>query len=283
MIRDILLTYSSVLLGSITLWSNIKLFRKIPIWLFFTGLALIFAIIFERASIVSLVYAITYGVITYHYWNTKHIFYFLLIIGLSLPLFSHLPILGFNNFQYLDHVLVSENGIPYSLYFNLDKTLIGIFLIGFSTQSTKLNWLPLLKKVFILLFFMSLIFSFLGITLEYIKFAPKLPYFTPIWILKNLFFTCLAEEAFFRKFLQEKIHDSLNSKLNPTISILIAAIIFGIFHFKGGAIYVILATIAGLFYGYIFHKTKRVESSILLHFSFNLVHFIFFTYPALKV
>jgi membrane protease YdiL (CAAX protease family) len=46
-------------------------------------------------------------------------------------------------------------------------------------------------------------------------------------------------------------------------------------------LYVVLSTVAGLFYGYAFWKTDRIQSSILVHFSVNLVHFLFFSYPAL--
>ncbi len=42
-----------------------------------------------------------------------------------------------------------------------------------------------------------------------------------------------------------------------------------------------LATIAGLFYGYAYWKTNRLEASILVHFGLNLIHFVAFSYPAL--
>lgn len=44
----------------------------------------------------------------------------------------------------------------------------------------------------------------------------------------------------------------------------------------------LFATIAGIAYGYAYVKTKRIETSILVHFNFNLAHFIFFTYPVLS-
>ncbi len=129
---------------------------------------------------------------------------------------------------------------------------------------------------------MGLIFFVLATALGYSQFEPKLPYFTPVWILVNLFFTCMAEEALFRRLIQQKIHDSLSGKYAGAISIFIAAALFGLAHFKGGAIYISLATLAGLFYGYIYYKSKRIVSAILLHFSFNLIHLLLFTYPTLK-
>jgi len=44
---------------------------------------------------------------------------------------------------------------------------------------------------------------------------------------------------------------------------------------------VVLAAVAGIVYGYAYEKTQRIEASILCHFGVNIIHFIFFTYPAL--
>ena len=62
---------------------------------------------------------------------------------------------------------------------------------------------------------------------------------------------------------------------------LIGALLFGVAHIAGGLHYVILATVAGLGYGWVYHKTQRVEACILLHVLLNTVHILFFTYPAI--
>lgn len=64
---------------------------------------------------------------------------------------------------------------------------------------------------------------------------------------------------------------------------LVQAALFGVGHYKGGIPYVIFASIAGLFYGYAYDKTKRIESAVVVHFGLNLTHFLFFSYPALKL
>lgn len=63
---------------------------------------------------------------------------------------------------------------------------------------------------------------------------------------------------------------------------MLASLMFGLAHFKGGISYVMLATVAGVGYGFVYQKTKRIESSILVHFAVNTIHFLFFTYPALR-
>lgn len=64
------------------------------------------------------------------------------------------------------------------------------------------------------------------------------------------------------------------------LALVLASILFGLMH-MGGWIYVLLATSAGMFYGWIYQKTRSVEASIITHFLLNAMHFIGFTYPAL--
>lgn len=65
------------------------------------------------------------------------------------------------------------------------------------------------------------------------------------------------------------------------LALLIAAILFGLAHYAGGTKYMILTTVAGISYGWVYLTAKRIEESILTHFGLNLTHFLFFTYPAL--
>ncbi len=277
----ILITYGLLLSGVIALWFNIRPFGKVPLWLPLTGASLLSGVLFERATLVSLGYTVLFGFMTWYSFRKKTMVLFLLILFLSLPLFFHYPIIGFNNYRYLNNIIISDGASPYSLYFNLDKTMAGILLLGFGLQSRTTDWRSVFKKISINLLLMCFIFLILAMALGYVRFEPKVPYFTPVWILVNLFFTCMAEEAIFRRLVQEKLHNSLNVKYGAVISILVTSILFGLAHFKGGLIYMILASLAGLFYGHIYYKTKRIESPILLHFGFNLVHFLLFTYPAL--
>lgn len=279
--HGILLTYGSLLAGVIAIWLNINLFGKIPLWLALAGLSIVLGVVFERAGLLSLSYVMLFGVVTYFHSKKNDLLFFLFTLILSIPLLLHVPFLGFNNYKYLDNIVISDGASPYSLYFNLDKTIAGLLILGFGFNVEAIDIPSMLKKVVINLLVMCLVFLVLTNLLGYVHFEPKIPYFTPIWILTNLFFTCIAEETIFRKLLQQKLYNTLSTTYRSSISILLASVVFGLVHFKGGSIYVIMATLAGLFYGYVYDRTKRIESSILLHFGFNLVHFLFFTYPAL--
>lgn len=279
----ILLTYGFLLLSVISIWSGYKVFYKFPLWLIFLILSFGGAFLLERASVVSVVYTTILGFVIYYYYQKKSFILFFLVLILSIPLMLHFSILGFDNYKYLDTIVLTPSSSPYSLYFNLDKTAIGIFIIACSYQVTKVNFLSIAKHIVISLGMMAILFFVLATVLGYSKFEPKLPYFTPIWILVNLFFTCLAEEAIFRRLIQQKIYDSLPTKYALGVSLSVASLAFGLAHFNGGILYIILATIAGVFYGYIYHKTKRVESAMLLHMLFNLTHLLLFTYPSLAI
>ncbi len=122
----------------------------------------------------------------------------------------------------------------------------------------------------------------LALMSHYVRPNFKLPQLTWLWILNNLFFVCVAEEALFRGLIQGGLAKLLPpKKIWAFFAIGVAALLFGLAHFKGGPAYMILAAIAGLFYGYAFWKANRIEAPILVHFSLNLIHFLAFSYPAL--
>jgi membrane protease YdiL (CAAX protease family) len=121
-----------------------------------------------------------------------------------------------------------------------------------------------------------------SIALGYVRPDLKFGGFFLQWAWVNLFFTCLAEESFFRGFIQNGLSGLLaRYRHGSVVALIIASLSFGIAHFAGGLKYVVLATIAGLGYGLVYQRTRHIEASMLTHFSVNAVHFLFFTYPAL--
>ncbi len=191
---------------------------------------------------------------------------------------------GFHNPIIVEHVLLSQDSIPYTLRFNFDKALVGLFIIFWLHPLVPdvREFFVMLKKmlpVALISLFVVMMFSFL---LGYVRFDTKLPDFLGYWLWANLFFTCVAEEALFRGFLQKQLSLLLNKlKYGAMIALFVCAILFGLAHAGGGAKYVLLATVAGLGYGMVYYRTQRIESSILLHFVLNSIHILFFSYPAL--
>ncbi len=209
-------------------------------------------------------------------------------VGLSL---HTLP--GFNNLLIFKQIQFSPDSMPYSLYLNFDKPLVGLTIcllylspttnsVGFiARQAPRFSAADFRTTMAILATLVVLMIP-LALWLQYVRLDLKTPHQAWIWALNNLLFVCVAEESLFRGFIQKELAARLprNDK-GEGIAIGIAATIFGLAHYSGGFIYMSLATASGIFYGYAFHKTNRLESPILVHFGLNLVHFTFFSYPAL--
>ena len=182
---------------------------------------------------------------------------------------------GFHNWQFLNNIRFSNQSAPYSLFFNYDKAFVGIGLLLFQPalqvtalwKSFKSEWLLSLLGIFILL---GLAFAF-----SYIRFDPKLSLWSPFWLINNLLFVCLPEEALFRGFIQNE----LEKRCPKLTALAITALLFGLYHMRSGPLMILFSAIAGLFYGRIYQKTGRLESSIALHFIVNSLHFFLFTYP----
>ena len=91
-------------------------------------------------------------------------------------------------------------------------------------------------------------------------------------------FTCVAEEALFRGFIQQNLTD----KFGLYIALVTTSLLFGAAHFSGGPLLIVFATLAGLGYGLVFHLTGRLWAAVLIHFLFNFSHLVFYTYPILR-
>lgn len=281
-----LLTYIFLYLTVIFLW--VPHFKRIPLWSLMLGVSILFGLISKRIELISVVFILLLACFAYFLQNIKISLIVrilsavgLLILGCGLAL--HI-VPGFHNLQVLDKVKISEDGIPFSLYLNFDKTIVGIFILGILHQliTTKNEWIKMFKGMTPGALVLILIIACLSFLFHYVRFDPKLPSSLLIWSCTNLLFVCVAEEGFFRGFIQKYLCLVFqNIKYGNLLAISIASILFGLAHYTGGVLYVLLAFIAGMGYGFIYFRTKRIESSIITHFLLNLIHFLFFTYPAL--
>lgn len=190
---------------------------------------------------------------------------------------------GFNNVLVADKTTLSPTSTPYSLRLNFDKTVAGLLLLGLLHPIFLKGWKEWKQTICRALPIITLnivIVVALSFVLGYVKFEPKWTSFFVLWAIVNLFFTCMSEEAFFRGYIQQQIDLRLReNRYGKHIAIATSAILFGLVHFAGGIMYVVLATIAGAGYALAYQRTGRIEMSILAHFSLNTVHFLLLTYP----
>lgn len=280
-----LLSYTLLYLTVVSLWLPKK--SGFQIWQILLTVSITLALLSGLISPIALIPIILLP-ITIHYWqlNTSHImriFLFIFIMVLCIGLAAHLfP--GFHNLKIIDQVYVSKNAISFSMYLNVDKALVGIFILGMTHRliSNKKDWVLLLKNTLPFMTFFIIVMMTLALLLRFVRFDPKLPTSLFIWIITNLLFVSTAEEAFFRGFLQKTLTQKFKKiSYGNYVAILCAAILFGLAHYMAGNKYILLATLAGIGYGVLYDRTKHIESSIITHFSINLTHFLFFTYPML--
>lgn len=238
------------------------------------------------ALLVILLYWTGIKIFTFHENKFLRGFVGFVVIFISLGLLSH-KIPGFHNLLFFDAIKLSAKSSPYTSYINFDKPFL-VLLLMYHFNKSKL-YETKFASAFIYGLLLGIVaaatLSILSVYAKFIKFDPKMPEILGIWAIMNLV-TVIAEEAFFRGFLQTSLMFGLKKyKVPPAyaglISITIVSVLFGLAHFAGGPTYMIISGIAGAFYGYALYKTGMIESSILVHFLVNLTHICLFTYPAL--
>ncbi|WP_345988306.1 type II CAAX endopeptidase family protein [Chryseobacterium sp. Chry.R1] len=84
-------------------------------------------------------------------------------------------------------------------------------------------------------------------------------------LIKGCIIAPIVEELFFREFILKE----LNTKYSATYSIIISSILFSLFHMNMADI--IPALIMGVFLGYIFLKSRKIEYTIVFHSILNFV------------
>lgn len=283
-------TFGLLSLSIAALWVRIpgRLFTAIGSWTVPFLLSLGFALDGDYVSPRGLIFIVLFGLVCWLYVEYRQrglIRWFtgVMIILLSAGFMVHiLP--GFSSYQAIPGTVLSPGAIPYARYINYDKPLIGLFLLGFCHRLlSPADWRHILKPAMLWLVITTAIVLAIAYALHFLRFDPKLPGLFPLWAVSNLFFTCVPEEALFRGFVQQHLEKGFAKiRFGRLYALSIASVLFGLAHFKGGVSYVLLASVAGVGYGLVYQKTKSIESSILVHFAVNTLHFLFFTYPALR-
>lgn len=190
---------------------------------------------------------------------------------------------GFSNALVVNKVHISRSSSLFSMYLNFDKIITALILYVTGKLFLLERFIDK-KSMYQTLYSLLLCTAVLlvpGLLSGYIKFDPKVPDILWLWVFNNLLFVAIGEEIIFRGFVQNSLKSFLGQKVaNNYLHVIISSIIFGLAHFRGGIIYVLLASIAGGFYGYTYERTNRIFCAAIVHFGLNLVHFMMFTYPA---
>ena len=281
--------YFLLALAIISLWIK----RSVLVWGSLFILAFIMGLLMDRLTLLAIPSVLSLGALFYLAFKANCPLWLRILCGVIASIFSSAlaeqKIPGFNNLKVISNVILSPNGYPYTLYLNFDKALVGLIILAFGWNFINQGALTVknMIRVIPIILFATFTVMMLAVGLHCLEFDPKWTPLFWIWAFSNLIFTCVGEEAFFRGVVQNTLARTFSiisqrSLLANTLAIVIAAILFGLCHFYGGPKFIFLCIIAGLFCGYSYYKTGRIEASILTHFTLNTIHFIGFTYPALK-
>lgn len=203
----------------------------------------------------------------------------LLFLSLVLALgFGLLP--GFGAVVLFDSQLLKEGSAEYLLRIRADKVIAGFALLAFALPLSRdlAGWSRIVVATLQALAVTAPLVMGAGWLSGYADpAAHQLNIsFMASWAVTNLLFVAGVEEGFFRGIIQR----GLTHRLGAAGAIAVAAALFGLAHFAGGGLYILLATLAGLGYGAAYHLSRqRIEAAMLTHFGVNLLHLLFFTYP----
>lgn len=273
-----------LLLGSIVSFYR---FERKQFSVIFFSIAWFVALFVNQVEVISLISLLILGILMYLFYNKNYnkYFKFLLFFVITLMcifLFLH-KVPGYNNWKVLSDIKLSDHSVNFSLWLNFDKTMVGFLFLLFSHIKFKSDVKLIFSRDIILLFITSILtILIVGFSISFLNFDFKIPHFgfLLLWSIKMLISVAVVEELFFRGFIQKNLSLFFyNIKYRKNISLIVASIIFGVFHIQLGMDFVVLATVAGFFYGLIYSRTNSIQPAILMHFMVNFIHLILFTYP----
>jgi membrane protease YdiL (CAAX protease family) len=165
--------------------------------------------------------------------------------------------------------------------FLVDAGLYGFLAIrklsgtGFDFHLKWSDWKTGLRE---LLFFTPLVLAH-GLALGFIHPHPNIPGIGGAilrWVA-IFFFTAVPEELFFRAWVQ----NLLERRVGRRPALILASVLFGLSHFNKRSAhfnwrYVLLATIAGIFYGRAWREHRRVPASTITHASVDWLWSLWF-------
>lgn len=272
--------YLLLILALISLWCN----RKIWIWGTFFALSLLcgyFGAIVTVKGMISLgILLVGILLLTQEIPSFIRLFVSLFTIGIAMGMFAHI-VPGFYNLEIIRQWQRGPDAEAITFFLNYDKASAGLLILAFlvplaiTGRDWAISWLTGIPWACLTGLILWGLANLFGTT----SFDPRIPMIALIWIIRDVFFVVIPEEALFRGLIQREIVQGLDNRAAGALAVLTSALVYAFFHVLLTPILplFLLSFTAGLLYGSIYQITQRIESAILVHFAINFVHFFFFT------
>jgi len=207
------ITYGLLGLSICALWLTHdpveKIFRQ-PSWLILFMAAVISGTVVQYITVSGIVIIGIFLVVSHIAMHTKitswqkTVFSLLTMIIAFVLSIHRLP--GFHNPVLIANVRLAPNSAPYTQYLNFDKGMAGLILLLFCKRTSSLSgWQDVLRKILPIVSVTIICVIVAAMVMGYVKPDFKLSWYTPAFLIINLLFTCIAEEALFRGWLQEHL------------------------------------------------------------------------------
>lgn len=206
-----------------------------------------------------------------------HVLFVATALGLALHL---LP--GFKNPLALAGSM-SPSAIDYRMYLNLDKALIAVWVLwAWPAVAWAKPTSAGIRQGLLWGAGTGAVCLVLGAAAGLLGWEPKWPQGATLWALNNLLLVCMAEEAFFRGYVQQGLTTLMGKRRYAAwIGLVVAALLFGLAHFAAGPAMMAIAAVAGLGYGMAYRRGGLL-AAIVAHFALNALHLLLFTYPLMR-
>ncbi|RTL35384.1 MAG: CPBP family intramembrane metalloprotease [Burkholderiales bacterium] len=219
---------------------------------------------------------------------TVHWLVFALLLLLALALALH-KVPGFNNPIVIDAAQLSPEASPFTQYLNFDKGSVGLVLVALLAPRLRRGDGAgrVLLRAWAYAMAAAIVVLGVAVAIGLVRVDPKWPVQAPLFLIVNLFLTCVAEEGFFRALIQDPLTGPGQSAKHrwrgrAVLGVAVSAALFGLAHAGAGASMVVMAALAGLANAVAYAWHRRIEVPIVMHFGVNAMHFLLFTYPALR-
>lgn len=247
--------------------------REPKIWGTLAGISILFGVVAGHIASIGLVFLLCLALLWVFYQRQPSVALFIAIVCLGIG-FKLRLLPGFHPYFFTSKFAIG-----------LENPFIGLFPLALVVPLAKngRDWAAVMKGLGLGCAGIAVLAG-LAILTGATQWDFKLPSHMGMRTLSNFVLTSIPEEGFYRGFIQTTLGDYFsNTRWGKGLALLLTALLFSFSHIYWSPNLGILAFtfLTGLLYGGVYLFSQKIESAILCHFLFNLIHMTFFAYHAM--